>query len=516
MGRFKPSSEFGVALSLLREEIVRSDLLPHSYAKYLPLLADGVVFFLRRLSPGRLSRILEQQMSLPKSTPTAARLFALLAQAPALHKLGQVVARDRRLSIAFRDQLQRLESLTPRTPVATVLRSLNHEFKNWRQSGIELAGEPLAEGSVAVIMPFVWRPGSPRSRRGVFKLLKPQIRQQLYEDLEIFSLLGEFLDQDCSQYHLPPLDYEDTFATIRELLFHEVQFEKEQAHLAEAARLYSCTPAVAIPELFPFCSKNLTAMERLDGKKLECAAKQATPPLLIQQLIQGLITTPIFSSSAAALFHADPHAGNLLRLPEDRLGVLDWSLTGRLGRPERIQLAQLLLGGLTMDQDRMTHALEQLSRQPLRANDLIEALESSLRELRLGALPGLTWLTALLDSLVLRAGLRPNHDLLLFRKSLLTLRGVVADLMQADDSAAGARIDQVVLAEFLNQWWAEWPGRSQMPLLSPSHRTHLSTADLFSVVWSVPAWSARWWIEAGRDMLKWMDTHAALNQSGAG
>ncbi|HWH72101.1 MAG TPA: hypothetical protein VNT26_22250, partial [Candidatus Sulfotelmatobacter sp.] len=61
----KLASAFAWELRLLREQVAASDLLPKPYARYRPLLADGLHFFLERLSPSRLRHIFEEQMGLP-------------------------------------------------------------------------------------------------------------------------------------------------------------------------------------------------------------------------------------------------------------------------------------------------------------------------------------------------------------------------------------------------------------------------------------------------------------------
>ena len=54
-------------------------------------------------------------------------------------------------------------------------------------------------------------------------------------------------------------------------------------------------------------------------------------------------------------------------------------------------------------------------------------------------------------------------------------------------------MDQALLAVFVQHWGAEWPERFYAPLDSRRFSTHLSTADLISVVWSSPIALARWW-----------------------
>src|SRR5437868_6275937 len=110
MGR-KSSSKFEPMLALLHAQIASAELLPSPYEKYRPLLADGFCFFLGRLPAARLEAIFAEQQRMAFSTCAVERVAALLHHVPTLHKLGQVVARDHRLSAAFRNQLQQLESL---------------------------------------------------------------------------------------------------------------------------------------------------------------------------------------------------------------------------------------------------------------------------------------------------------------------------------------------------------------------------------------------------------------------
>ncbi len=498
----KPSSPFALPLALLRQELLGADLLPARYARYRPLLADGLCFFLERLPASRLERIFLEQSRMPAKASMAERIVALLHHVPTLHKLGQVVARDRRLDAGFRKWLQQLESLEPRTP--GVVRLLDREFKGWRRARIEPGAAALAEGSVAVVLPFVWRGAGGKVRRqGVFKILKPGIEALLDQDLAIWGALGDFLGEDCDRYHLPQLDYRETFETVRDLLVHEVRLDEEQQHLAEAAKEYASLDAVKIPALLPFGSARLTAMERISGDTLMSRLEQDDRSVraLAPVIAQALIAWPVFSSRAAALFHADPHAGNLFVTGEGRLGILDWSLAGRLQKADRIDLAQLLLGALTLDTGRMQQILTSMSRSPPAGEALAGVLRRALRELRRGATPGVAWLTRLLDRVVVEAGVRLKPEFLLFRKTLLTLEGVLADLARSDEGTGGVFLDEALLGGFLRQFAAEWPDRFRRPLDSRAFNTHLSTGDLLGLLWSSPMIYARYWAQTWEDAL---------------
>ena len=60
----------------------------------------------------------------------------------------------------------------------------------------------------------------------------------------------------------------------------------------------------------------------------------------------------------------------------------------------------------------------------------------------------------MLDEAVQRARLRVAADLLMFRKSLLTLEGVLAEI-----NGGVLEIDDVLLADFCQHFIAEWPRR---------------------------------------------------------
>lgn len=488
--------EFDLFFAVLRAEIASSDLLPARDADYLPMLADSLCFFLRRLSPLRLRRIFAEQARLPHGAPIAQRVVALLRHSPVLHKLGQVVARDRRLSSQLRQRLNQLESLAPRISATKAAAWLARNFKNLDKAGIKLARQPLAEGSVAVIVPFVWNQES----QGVFKFLKPGIETRLEEDLEALLVLGSYLQEKCDEYHLPKINFEQTFETIQDLLLHEVRLAEEQENLAEAARTYG--QLVVIPALLPFCSAKVTAMERLKGRKIPTRPQTQTRCLaeMAELAAQALVARPLSSKEAAPVFHADPHGGNLLILPEGKLGVLDWSLVGRLTESDRTALSHLVVAILTMDIPRLECVIPRLAQRIPDPSHVTDLLRCTLKELRWGAPFGFVWLNELLDQLTLRAGVQFHPNLLLFRKAVFTLRGVLSDLT-GNDAAGGNLLDTVTAKEFLGQWPYELMKRWWVPFASGSPATLLSNADLVSLMWGGPAVFSRWWTQIGLDLL---------------
>ena len=323
------------AWAALAAGIDTSPLVPECYAAYRPLIADGLRYFLERLPISRLARLVADQQGLPAGTEMAHRLATLIGGCPTLHKLGQIVARNHLLAPALRKQLQRLESMAPTQDVASLVPSLRKELGEHTWQAISLAPTALAQASVAVVVPFTLQGAkSAELDQGVLKILKPGIEDCLAEELEIWSALGPYLDQRCEDYGLPSLNYAETLAAVSELLASEVHLDREQRHLALAARLYEHVRAVKIPRLFEFSTARVTAMERIFGAKVTDTAhmREADRWTLAVSIVEALVAQPMWSRQPNALFHADPHAGNLIATDDGRLAILDWSLVGYLSK----------------------------------------------------------------------------------------------------------------------------------------------------------------------------------------
>jgi ubiquinone biosynthesis protein len=479
----------------LREVLETLPLVPDIYAEYRPLVVDGFVQFLGRLSNERIEAIVSEQLMLPEETSVDERLVAMLHQCPTLHKLGQVVSHDKRLAPALRERLQSLESLAPTTELSSIEAVLAREL-NGIPAGIELAPRALAEGSVAVVLPFGWNePGERLPRRGVFKILKPLAEQQMREELGLFPAMGEYLEERCKHYGLPALDYRNTLDSVRSLLLNEIRLDLEQSHLAKAERFYAGEHEVHVPRLLPFCTPHVTAMERIDGVKVTNPRLEAERRRkLAATIIESLLAKPFWSAEPLAVFHADPHAGNLFASEDGRLAILDWALIVELTREQRAAVMQAALGALTLDEQQTIRAIASLGKV-LERRKLEDAVADAFRLVRRGVFPGFDWLTGLLDGVMAAGAMQFPEELTLFRKALLTLSGVVSDV------SGRPSLDQVLTKTGAAQFFRELAGRPLARIDSRDFGSHLSNEDLictWAALFFVPS---RYWIASWRDVL---------------
>ncbi len=520
-----------------------AELLPPSLLSHAPLLADALDFFFAALPAERQQELTCAQAALPPGAPAAIRALTLLQACPTLHKLGQMLARHRPLPLELRRRLQQLESM-PGGPLVPAQREwLEQDWAGALESGeIAVGAQALAEGSVAAVFPVRLRIGS-ETQGAVVKILKPRAAARLTQELDIWPRLGAYLDQRCAAYRLPPLDYQELFETLRALLLSEIDVAQEQENLLAAANAYRETRGFRVPRLLPQSTPRLTLMERLDGVKLtqidawpeavmmsagrddglgasadssaasgtaspgsdravasESRAARRRAALLTAR---ALVAEALWRSDEHSLFHADPHAGNLLWLAhEQAVGALDWSLSARLGKRQRVVLTHVLLAAVRCDPEEIARELSALAMAPPASPAaLLDAVRGALRTLVGDALagtdasaaapparlPGLHWLMLILDRAVQEAGLKLPRELLLFRKSLLTLEGVIADL------SPDVTLDGALTGELAALLLREWPQRALRPAEDTQLASHIPTAQMLRLLLEAPFATMRWW-----------------------
>lgn len=465
-----------------------SPLVPDEYAAFRPLVADAVAFFVERLPLPRLTELIAAQCALSAEACAEERLVTLISRCPTLHKLSQVVARDRRLAATLRARLQALESMEPATPVDAVMPIIRSELGAAAVSDLRIESRALAEASVAVVIPFTFEdPHVGHPVNGVLKVLKPQIEERLEEELDIWADLADFIDERCMHDGLPPVRCGEVFATVRALLSKEARLDHEQANLRAAADFYADSAKVQIPAVLPCSSPRITAMERVFGIKVTeaghlCDARRKD---LAGVVLRELVAKPIWSPKSSAIFHADPHAGNLMYTDDGRLAVLDWSLVGHLDKTEREQTAQIVLGALGLDAVRIARAISAMAVEEPDEAALREVVAQAVGRLYRDELPGLAWLLSLLGDAMFKAGVRFGEDLVLFRKAILTVEGVAADVSTCTS------LSQVLPLSGGAQLLREWARRCVAPPASRAFATHVSNLDLLTLYFAAPSAATR-------------------------
>jgi len=323
-------------------------LVPETYLKWRDPVRDAMLFVVSHLSAARLAPKILEQAQLPADTPPEERLLELISKVPGLQKLGQVISRNRRLGHSLRAALSQLENGIRDAGVEDIRAVIEKELgARLKSFAIEIEPAILSEASVSAVVRFTWwNPATRQRERGVFKVLKPHIPIYFAEDMELLQQLAEYFGARHLEYGFAGDVLPDTFTKVRRLLEHEVDFPREQATLRQAYELYRSMAGVRIPRLIsPLCTSVITAITEEHGAKITDAVARMPAwrrGRVAGQLIEALIAAPLLAAETDAMFHADPHPGNLLYNPSTgELTILDWALTEHLSRDQRRHLALL-------------------------------------------------------------------------------------------------------------------------------------------------------------------------------
>src|SRR5205807_106109 len=117
----------------------------------------------------------------------------------------------------------------------------------------------------------------------------------------------------------------------------------EEAHNTELiASILERFPSLVVPAVIrPLVSERVLVLEHIDGQKV--AAPHGLTPEQAADLAGELFRAYVFQIVVEGVYHADPHAGNVLLTPDGRLALLDFGLLGRIDEDTRRGLALLLL-----------------------------------------------------------------------------------------------------------------------------------------------------------------------------
>jgi len=483
----------GVMAQWIVDEVVPVErLVPEAYGKWRAPVRQAMTFVVSRLSVARLAPKLVEQIELPANTPPEQRLLRLIAKVPGLQKLGQVIARNRHLRPALRRALARLENGIRDVAPADVRAIIQHELgSRLDRFAVRIAPLLLSEASVSAVMRFSWRnPESGRRERGVFKVLKPHIPEYFAEDMDYLQGLAQHFADRRHSYGFPADLLPDTFEKVRRLLKHEVNFVQEQKTLAEVMPLYRQIPGVRVPRLIqPLCTGRITALSEEHGTKVTNAAAglPATRRRKIaEEIIEGLIAVPLLSAQENAVFHGDPHAGNLLYDSQsDQLTILDWALSVRLTRDVRRHLALLFLRVSLRDPVGASDEIRALSQRRIetrsvRGHMIRKTTGEFLDELPLTSLPNSADAMRLLERVALQGILFPG-SLVMLSKVIFTLDGILADVGGSSEGMG------FTIARHVAQHWAANRSVFQSPLKLGDWIGLHSGALLFPSRWCIDA-----------------------------
>jgi ubiquinone biosynthesis protein len=269
--------------------------------------------------------------------PLPERLRLLLERlGPTFVKAGQMLAlRPDYVPLEYAEALRSLYDAVPPFPSAEAQRIVESELgARLAQLYAEFEPEPFAAASLSQ----VHRAVLPDGRRAAVKVQRPGIDEEVERDLALLAFLARRLERRRPQ--ALAFRPSDAVAELTEYTRRELDFRQE-ARTAERVRAqFAGDERIVVPWIDrERSSRRVLTMEYVEGLRPGPAPELERAGLDPHAVLAAGAEAILEQVFVHGLFHADPHPGNVLLLPGNRICFLDFGMFGRLGRRERRRLA---------------------------------------------------------------------------------------------------------------------------------------------------------------------------------
>jgi predicted unusual protein kinase regulating ubiquinone biosynthesis (AarF/ABC1/UbiB family) len=268
-------------------------------------------------------------------------LGRLIWLGPAFVKVGQTLStRPDLLPLPYLDVLAALQDRLPPFPNEIAYAFIEEEL-DWKPETLfdQFGPEPFAAASLGQVYLAVTHEGE----QVAVKVQRPDLVETISLDLALVRRLASFIERfPRISLRQPWVSLVDEFGSK---LFEELDYVHE-AHLTEHFRAdVEDMPGVYAPRVYwEFTSRRVLTTEYIDGIKIIEKAKLVEAGVDIHALLSIGVRANLKQLFEHGLFHADPHPGNLLVLPEDgTLVFIDFGMMGIVSDEQKERIVEIFV-----------------------------------------------------------------------------------------------------------------------------------------------------------------------------
>ena len=261
-------------------------------------------------------------------------------------KLGQILStRVDQFEPEWIAEFGSLQDNTPPSPWPEVLAQLTDDLGAAPEALFaRFDPEPLATGSIAQVHAAQLEDGT----EVIVKVRRPGIQPKIEADLRWLAKLATSLEADHPELRaFQPREMVRQFARS---LHRELDLANEGRQSDRIAANFQDDPTIVIPRIhWQWTRERVCVQDRVNGiagRRLDLLdASGLDRKLLARRGAQAVLKMIV----QHGLFHADPHAGNVFYLPDNRIAFIDFGMVGRLSAARRDELIRLLVGLVQRD-----------------------------------------------------------------------------------------------------------------------------------------------------------------------
>src|SRR4051794_9276098 len=277
----------------------------------------------------------------PREEAKAGELAADLEKlGPTFVKLGQLLStRAELLTHAYLEALSRLQDKVEPFGFGEVEKIVTSEIGvRLSKAFSDFESTPIASASLGQVHLARLRDGRPVA----VKVQRPNIREQMVEDLDALDDIAEFLDNRTEIGR--KYEFTGMLTELRKSLFRELDYRLEAHNLSAFREQLKAFEHIVVPApIADYSTSRVLTMEYVRGTKITEMSPLARMDFDGEALAEELFRAYLKQILVEGFFHADPHPGNVFITPDYRIALLDLGMVGRIMPRLQEDLLQLLL-----------------------------------------------------------------------------------------------------------------------------------------------------------------------------
>ena len=347
-------------------------------------------------------------------------------------KLGQLLASRRDIiPKEYTKEFSKLHSNVPPAEFKEIEPVFQKNWgENWRDLFSSFQETPMGSASIAQ----VYRGTLKEGQEVILKVKRPGIQRAVKEDVNILSYVAYLLEKYVKvlrPYH--PMDVVEQFSRT---IFLEMNFSVEANNIRRISDNLKSSDDIILPKVYNHLSnEDILVLEELHGQPL--TEVQNSESAELDKALGKIFKCYLQMVFGDGCFHSDLHAGNVLLLPNGKIGLIDFGSVGILNRKTQQILSDMLAALASEDYDRMAFAYLELA--PYSESVDPDRFAADLRDL-LSPYYGLGLGQVSLGQLLMQSSqiagrykIQLPQQLIVFFKSLITLDGLARSVSKDFD-----------------------------------------------------------------------------------
>jgi len=352
---------------------------------------------------------------------------------PTFVKFGQVLSnRPDLIPFELVLEFEKLQDEVPPMPDDVVKQVVEEELKTDINTLFAWFDPiPFASASMAQVHKVTLHTG----KRAALKIQRPGIKAVILEDIKVMYTIAEVLENRIpSIKSFDPVglvkNFEDSILKELDFINESINIQRFYNNLSldQSSDQYADAPQV----YQDYTTEKVLAMEFMAGIKINRLQKLKEKGIDTKVIARRLSISFFKQIFEYGFFHADPHPGNLLVLPNRHICYLDFGMMGTI-LPRDIKVFGQLFSSITdRDVKKIIQTIQQLSEDTVVKDmrslefDVNEFVEKYyVRELHKNEL---STLFLELKDIIVAHGLKVPTYFYLFARALVTLEGVLEKL----------------------------------------------------------------------------------------